>query len=284
MKVVLCLLLLAGLTQSETADALLAQLFDRGVSFDQFLAKASAQRGRWLKNASAASSPTDLVDRLKHASEGLQFLIVAEDWCPDSVNTVPWIARLAASAGDDVRIVDRSSGDPLMKRHRTPDGRTATPTVVLIRHGRDVGAWVERPAVLQRLFLSIATSPAAAKEFADRQAWYDADGGRTTLAEVVALAERSAGAQADKAWRMNVDGRLFATFNRQGGRRGGIHFRSQNWFMAMAFPEIVHRPHPGERPVSFHVFMWIGRAALEGRMWNTTMAGPSGMGGMAHHH
>jgi len=30
--------------------------------------------------------------------------------------------------------------------------------------------------------------------------------------------------------------------------------------------------------------MRIGRAALEGRMWNATMASPSGMGGMAHHH
>jgi hypothetical protein len=88
----------------------------------------------------------------------------------------------------------------------------------------------------------------------------------------------------------------------------------------LLFPEIVHRPHPGElvdpiqaftaggvrdlarvkglslgvggdvvfyqlppllqitheaHPVSFHVFMRLGRASTTGRMWNTTMATPA---------
>ena len=35
-------------------------------------------------------------------------------------------------------------------------------------------------------------------------------------------------------WTVNVDGGLFATFNHQGGPRGGRDFRSQNWLMGMA--------------------------------------------------
>jgi hypothetical protein len=34
-------------------------------------------------------------------------------------------------------------------------------------------------------------------------------------------------------WTLHVDGQLFATFNRQGGRRGDREFRSQNWLMVM---------------------------------------------------
>jgi hypothetical protein len=76
-----------------------------------------------------------------------------------------------------------------MTAHRTPDGRTATPTVVLLRNGRDVGAWVERPAELQEMFLSMSTNPESARRFSQRQSWYESDGGRSTLREVVALIE-----------------------------------------------------------------------------------------------
>jgi len=78
-----------------------------------------------------------------------------------------------------------------MKRHQAPGGRTATPVVVLVRNGRDVGAWVERPAVLQKLFLSMTSDHENARRLAQRQSWYDLDRGRTTLEELVALAEHT---------------------------------------------------------------------------------------------
>jgi hypothetical protein len=64
--------------------------------------------------------------------------------------------------------------------------------VVLLRDGRDVGAWVERPAPLQELFFSMADNPEHARRFERRAEWYEQDRGRTTIAEVVALAERTA--------------------------------------------------------------------------------------------
>ena len=51
---------------------------------------------------------------------------------------------------------------------------------------------MERPAPLQQLFLSMATNADAAERFANKQAWYDADRGSMTLAEIVALAETTA--------------------------------------------------------------------------------------------
>ncbi len=95
------------------------------------------------------------------------------------------------ASGVPLRIVDRDIGAPLMARHTTRDGRPATPTIVFMRDGRDAGAWVERPAPLQELFFAMATNPDSAKRFADRASWYDADHGRTTIAEVLAIAERT---------------------------------------------------------------------------------------------
>lgn len=169
-----------------------ARLFDLGVTFGQFLDSAKAQHDLWEKNAARAGSSPSLVNRLKRVSDGLRVLVVSEDWCADSVHTVPYIATLAAAAGVDLRVVDRTVGEPIMRAHPTRDGRPVTPTVVLLRHNVDVGAWIERPAPLQRLFFAMATDSESARQFGQRNAWYDADRGRTTIAEFVALAEQTA--------------------------------------------------------------------------------------------
>ena len=189
----LCLVFaLAAASQTAAAGANEAALFARGATFPQFLSRVTAQRETWQTNAARTDIPPAEIERLTRVGSGLHLLVVAEDWCPDSVHTVPYLANLAAAAGVELRIVDRISGDALMARHRTRDGRKVTPTVVLLRHDRDVGAWVERPAVLQDWFFSMATNAESARRFADRSVWYDDDRGRTTMAEVVALAQRTA--------------------------------------------------------------------------------------------
>jgi len=191
MKALCLLLALATSAQTSSARVNEAALFAHGVTFAQFLAHATAQFETWRINAARTDIARADVERLSRVGRGLRLLVVAEDWCPDSVHTVPYIANLAAAAGVELRIVDRTAGDAVMARHRTRDGRKVTPTVVLIKDGRDVGAWVERPAELQALFFSMATDPESARKFADRASWYDADRGRTTIAELLALAERS---------------------------------------------------------------------------------------------
>jgi Thioredoxin len=169
----------------------LDRLVESGKPWEQFLAGVSAQREVWLKTESAVTVPLDFVERARKVSRGLQLLVVTEDWCPDSAYSIPYVARLAQAAGVPLRVVDRAAGEPLMLAHRTSDGRTATPTIVILRNGRDVGAWVERPAELQQLFLSMSTSPENAKRFSQRHLWYESDGGLTVLKEVLALIEQT---------------------------------------------------------------------------------------------
>jgi hypothetical protein len=172
-------------------DAEAVAIFDKAPDWTQFLDGVKVQRERWVANAARAAVPPALAERMERAAPGLRLLVVAQDWCLDSVNTVPYVARLAASARVPVRVVDRAAGAPIMNRFRTRDGRTVTPLVVLLRQDRVIGAWVERPAPLQHFFEAMASDPEARRQFADRQAWYDADAGRTTMTEIVALAERA---------------------------------------------------------------------------------------------
>ncbi len=165
---------------------------DDGETFDVFVKRAAAQRALWTDLSKTADVSPGLLDRFRRASDGLQLLVVAEDWCVDSANTLPFLARLADDAGVPLRVIGRVAGRRFMEAHRTADGRVATPLVVLFRRGHDAGAWVERPAPLQQMFRMVGRSPDAARAFADRQAWYAHDRGRTALAEIVQLAERSA--------------------------------------------------------------------------------------------
>jgi hypothetical protein len=170
-------------------------LFDEGLTWEQFLDRVEMQRELWLRTAAEASVSPELIERVRQAGRHLQLLVVAEDWCPDSAYSVPYVARLAALAHVPFRIVNGTAGESLMRAHRTTDGRTATPTVVLLREGVDVGAWVERPAVLQELFRSIGASPDNARRFAQRGSWYEADRGDTVLKEIVALIEQTGAAK-----------------------------------------------------------------------------------------
>ncbi|HUL74713.1 MAG TPA: thioredoxin family protein [Vicinamibacterales bacterium] len=186
----LSMLVLALLTgpQAPASDA--AVLFDRGVTWDDFLANATAQRMTWRANADRAAPPEELVDRLKRVSPGLKILVIAEPACTDSVNTVPYLAKLAFLTDVPLRIIDKATGTPIVERHRTPDGRTATPTVVLIRDGVEAGVWVERPAVLQTWYLAMLDKIPMEQRTARKLAWYDWDRGDTTLSEIVVLAEK----------------------------------------------------------------------------------------------
>jgi Thioredoxin len=169
----------------------LDRLVENGKTWEQFLAGVSAQREVWLKTESAVTVPLDFIERARKVSRRLQLLVIAEDWCPDSAYSVPYVARLAQAAGIPLRVIDRAAGEPLMAGHRTSDGRTATPTIVLLRNGRDAGAWVERPAELQQIFLSMSKGPENAKRFSQRHLWYESDGGLAVLKEILALIEQT---------------------------------------------------------------------------------------------
>jgi hypothetical protein len=120
-------------------------------------------------------------------------LIVAEDWCSDSVNTVPYIARLIDGAPErlDMRVVNSEAGKAVMEAHRTPDGRTATPTIVVL--GEDwhvIGALTERPSATQAWYLEKQKTTMQKPLHDELLAWYEKDAGKTTVLEIADLVER----------------------------------------------------------------------------------------------
>jgi hypothetical protein len=168
-------------------------LLTRGVTWETFLSTVEAQRSLWQSNARRASVPAALVERMQKAAQGVHLLVIGEGSCSDSVSVVPYVAKLAVEAGIELRIVGREQGRPFLALHRTPDGREATPTILLLRDGQVVGAFVERPAALQEWYLSAGAKLSQGDRYARKMSWYDWDRGDSAVTEIVALAERVAG-------------------------------------------------------------------------------------------
>jgi len=174
----------------------LDSLYTSGETYDAFLASAKARRAAWVKNTEVAAVPLDALATARAIPGRWRLLVSVLDACSDSVNTIPYLAQLVSQLENvEMRIITPAAGKSMMESHRSPDGRAATPTlVVLDEAGNDVGCWIERPAELQRGFLAAkAISKAEENQFINnKQKWYDADAGASTIREVVAVLQAAA--------------------------------------------------------------------------------------------
>ena len=173
----------------------LEALYQRGIAFDQFLDLADQRREVWLRNyAEGVPSPAAL-DRARGVGASARLLVVAEHWCGDSVNTIPYLARLVeAVAGLEMRIVNSHVGAAVMRPRRTPDGRHATPTVIALDSNyNEIGSWVERPGVLQEWFLGNEDELPRQELYDRKYAWYAQDAGNETVGDITSLLERAFG-------------------------------------------------------------------------------------------
>lgn len=168
-------------------------LYGQGISFADFLEKARARRDEWRAHYNDATVSPALITRMRALPDRRHLLVVAEDWCSDSVNTVPYIARLIDGAPErlDMRVVNREVGKAIMEAHKTPDGRTATPTIVVLRESWQViGAWTERPSATQAWYLEKQKTTMQKPLHDELLAWYEKDAGKTTIQEIADLVER----------------------------------------------------------------------------------------------
>ena len=132
------------------ADSLEA-LYQRGRTYQAFLSAADSRREMWLRNSAKGTVDAEALRQGRALGAGWRLLVVLEDACGDSANTIPYLASLVDSldGGVEMRLVNSTEGRWVMERYRTRDGRAATPTIVLLDpQGEMAGCWVERPGTL----------------------------------------------------------------------------------------------------------------------------------------
>jgi len=165
-------------------------IYDKGMPFDQFLESTRTRRADWHERFANAAVDADSISRIRAIDGRRKILVVAEDRCSDSAQSIPYIAKLAAAVPEklQLRVVSSTVGRSVMEEHLTPDGRPATPTIVVLSEtGAFIGAWSERPAELQKWVVE-NKDKMNSDDLHERIAkWYADDAGKSAVREIVDL-------------------------------------------------------------------------------------------------
>ena len=190
---------------SATADSTLLTIYGKGQTFTEFVAQATQRREGWLRLQRDAVVRPELLARARAIGGSWQLLVVARDGCGDSMNSVPYAARLVDSVpGLSLRIVSPTDGQAAANTHRTNDGRMATPTFILLDSaGNDAGCLVELPAPLRHWTNKARGKVSDDSLHAYRNTFYTKDAGVSVSTELVELLE-AARAGAPRCDRQNA--------------------------------------------------------------------------------
>ena len=174
-------------------DSSLVALFEGGQAFPDFLDAARRRREGWLSINAGVGIADSSVARARAVGGEWRLLVVAIDACGDSMQQVPYVARLADLVdGLSVRIVPPTEGAHVQAAHRSMDGRTATPTFVLIDStGADMGCIVELPREIRHWTHARRDSMSSDALHEYRREWYAEDKGASIVQEVVELMEQA---------------------------------------------------------------------------------------------
>jgi hypothetical protein len=155
-----------------------------GATFREFLEGVGSQHP-WREFYDRARVPEELVRRALDLSGKWHLLVLAEDWCGDGANSLPYLAKLAEAAPNlELRILSREGNPDLMDRHLTGETRGIPVVMILDEDFREVGWWGPRPTPLQELFIREIKALPKPERYPRLRAWYAKDRGRTTLEEI----------------------------------------------------------------------------------------------------
>ncbi|MEQ1691633.1 MAG: thioredoxin family protein [Gemmatimonas sp.] len=172
-------------------DSTLLKLQASGQTFADFLAAAKARREGWLQMSDSARVDESLLARARAVGGTWHLLVIAVDRCGDSMNSVPYLAKLAELVpGLDLRIVLPDQGRAVQETHRSLDGRVATPTIVLLDgSGRDAGCIVELPREIRDWAHGVRSMVSSDSLHAGIRVFYARDRGKGITTEAVEMLE-----------------------------------------------------------------------------------------------
>jgi Thioredoxin len=164
-------------------------LWNQAMPFQDFLEASGSHRGLWEGLYRLARVP-DWAET--GAGKLLRLLVLAEDWCGDASNTIPFLARWAEqSPRVELRMLRRNNHPQVMDRYLTNGSRSIPIVIVLNDAWEELGHWGPRPSELQAWVLANRATLPKAELYPRIRKWYARDKGETTLREVLQLAPSS---------------------------------------------------------------------------------------------
>lgn len=169
------------MTESGLKDRFLA-----GETFTEFLAKPKKYKELWDSLYKRAVVPEAICARLKTLEQPWHLLVLSEEWCGDSINTLPLVARLTEEMRRvDMRILGRDANPDLTAAHLT--GKSRSIPVIMLLDGDYVerGWWGPRPRPLQEWVIKEGLALPKEDRYKEVRTWYARDHGATSLTELL---------------------------------------------------------------------------------------------------
>ena len=166
-------------------------LWEAALPYHQFVQEATSNHDLWAGMYRIARIPDWALDAARSTGTKHHLLVLAEDWCGDGTNTIPYLAKLAdQSRSQEVRVLRRDEHPEVMDRYLTDGARSIPIVIALDRDFRELGYWGPRPVTLQAWVREARRSVERAKLYPQIRRWYARDKGESTLREVLDLLER----------------------------------------------------------------------------------------------
>lgn len=164
--------------------------FHAGATFEELLERPKDNHELWKAIYRRAAIDEQAAERAKAIQHPVHLLILNEDWCGDSVNILPYVARLSeASDHLEMRILSRDKNRDLMDGHLTGGARSIPVVLVYDADFREKGWWGPRPGPLQRWVIEEGLALPKPDRYPLVRAWYARDKGRTVVSEILSIIE-----------------------------------------------------------------------------------------------
>lgn len=130
----------------QTTSNQAAGYFEQGIPVDQYIEQMHENRDLYRENIEHTQISDE--DRAIFGRAPLKILVLTEDWCTDSAQLVPVVARLAREVpGVELRLLRRDLHRDFAAGYPRADGYQAIPIFILLDgNGAELGSLIERPA------------------------------------------------------------------------------------------------------------------------------------------
>ncbi len=139
--------------------------FAQGLTYADYIAGVENNREELearYREVELTPDDVDFFNALARVKGPLKVIALVEDWCPDVVNNLPVLARIAQATVDfELRVFPRDQNLDIMDRYLNQGQFRSIPTFVFFdSHFNELGRWVERPAAATQLLAQIAEEQA----------------------------------------------------------------------------------------------------------------------------
>ncbi len=126
--------------------------YAKGFAFTDYLAQIKVNKDRFAQFYESGRLSADDAAFFRKAAgtpAGLgKMMVIGEDWCPDVFRGLPVMARIAETAGVELRIFPRDANLDIMNEFLKEGKFTSIPVAVFYTHDlKHLCQWIERPAL-----------------------------------------------------------------------------------------------------------------------------------------